>query len=635
MRRRAPADEPTRPAHSPVAHRLEQVREVAGVVNASSDLNAILDQIVIATCRHGSWWTSGIMAVNRASGFSELVARHAPVDAVEGSLPVRWPLDTSPSRLVVERRQPIIIPDAQTSTEYPAYRADAVVRKYRTVVVLSLNATDAQGSELALAVHSRERIEVDKEELDFLVTISHLAAIAVTKAKLVQAERANGARLHGIIDLGATLFGRVLAGASTETIAAAIETALRQPLIVLDFINDQIFSGRSPEPASLTDRAWAEHVASRLKRDLAALVRNTAPSEFRLLHDLALDLGTGPVARPVHVEPVRIDDETVGGLVLFPNAGPLTDLDLLVAQNAVFVLGAQLLRSHATLRQHSAQVSDLLQRLVQGAWTSDPAFQGRATQLGWNFGERSQLFLVAPTDHGGAGDDSADALPRGPPRSLEQAVRRVCPGASVGALAQTYLVRIPCDRPEGLSKTSRDRLVAATEHAMRWETGRQARVVEGPVVDALRAYPGALDTCRRLLALAQMFDRTGLVRADDFGPFALLISSLDDTAVPGFLAHTVGAVQAYDEKHGTELLRTAAVFLNESCRYQAAANRLGVHVSTLRYRLGRLRELFRIDLGDPEARFALSLAIRLSSIHRGAAPETRPACSSGTRGGRA
>ena len=50
---------------------------------------------------------------------------------------------------------------------------------------------------------------------------------------------------------------------------------------------------------------------------------------------------------------------------------------------------------------------------------------------------------------------------------------------------------------------------------------------------------------------------------------------------------------------------------------EAIADRLGVHVSTIRYRLARLRELFGDDLDDPEARFELALALR---AHAGRSP---------------
>src|SRR5262249_49096135 len=104
------------------------------------------------------------------------------------------------------------------------------------------------------------------------------------------------------------------------------------------------------------------------------------------------------------------------------------------------------------------------------------------------------------------------------------------------------------------------------------------------------------------------------VTDSDFGPFALLLSTLDGDAVPGFVHKTVGAITAYDTKNGTALLETAAKFIDHSCRYSSAAKALSIHVSTLRYRIGRLRELFSIDLDDAESRLALALAIRLEGI---------------------
>ena len=76
--------------------------------------------------------------------------------------------------------------------------------------------------------------------LDFLVTISHLAAMAVNKAKLVQSERAHSARLQAVLDLSGTLFSRVLSGAATETLAAIIENVVVHPLIFLDLTSDRV-----------------------------------------------------------------------------------------------------------------------------------------------------------------------------------------------------------------------------------------------------------------------------------------------------------------------------------------------------------------------------------------------------------
>jgi len=55
---------------------------------------------------------------------------------------------------------------------------------------------------------------------------------------------------------------------------------------------------------------------------------------------------------------------------------------------------------------------------------------------------------------------------------------------------------------------------------------------------------------------------------------------------------------------------TLAAWLAEQGRPQAVAERLHVHPQTVRYRLGRLRELFGEQLEDPQRRFELELALR-------------------------
>jgi purine catabolism regulator len=89
-----------------------------------------------------------------------------------------------------------------------------------------------------------------------------------------------------------------------------------------------------------------------------------------------------------------------------------------------------------------------------------------------------------------------------------------------------------------------------------------------------------------------------------------------------FLDETVGRLTDYDRDHGGRLLQTAAVFIDQGCRYQATAEALAIHVSTVRYRVRRLKDLFGMDLEHPETRFALALALRLRSMVGSATPQS-------------
>lgn len=70
------------------------------------------------------------------------------------------------------------------------------------------------------------------------------------------------------------------------------------------------------------------------------------------------------------------------------------------------------------------------------------------------------------------------------------------------------------------------------------------------------------------------------------------------------------ALREHDARHGSEYLHTLRVFLDALGDIAAASAPLHVHPNTLRYRLRRIQEIAPIDLGDPDARFALELQLR-------------------------
>ncbi|HWI73859.1 MAG TPA: helix-turn-helix domain-containing protein, partial [Baekduia sp.] len=102
-----------------------------------------------------------------------------------------------------------------------------------------------------------------------------------------------------------------------------------------------------------------------------------------------------------------------------------------------------------------------------------------------------------------------------------------------------------------------------------------------------------------------------VLRCDDH-EIALLLGAAPD------LAHEVAArrlapLATIEGAARERLTDTLAAWLADPGRPQAMADRLGLHVQTVRYRLKALRELFGDALDDPDARFELSLALRVAS----------------------
>jgi sugar diacid utilization regulator len=100
------------------------------------------------------------------------------------------------------------------------------------------------------------------------------------------------------------------------------------------------------------------------------------------------------------------------------------------------------------------------------------------------------------------------------------------------------------------------------------------------------------------------------LRYDDLGVFQLLSDVRDPDATRRFIVHWLAPLLGYDERRHADLVLTLAQFLDCGGNYDDTSAALVIHRSTLKYRLGRIREISGYDLNDPDTRFNLQLACR-------------------------
>jgi len=137
----------------------------------------------------------------------------------------------------------------------------------------------------------------------------------------------------------------------------------------------------------------------------------------------------------------------------------------------------------------------------------------------------------------------------------------------------------------------------------------------------LAAHPadvaGAYTEARRCLDALRLLGRSGDgAAADDFGFLGLLLAG--DRDVTGFVDRTIGPVVTYDERRGTELLRTLDAYFACGMSPARTKDELHVHVNTVAQRLERVARLLGDDWQTPSRALEIQLALRL---HRLSAPE--------------
>jgi hypothetical protein len=162
-----------------------------------------------------------------------------------------------------------------------------------------------------------------------------------------------------------------------------------------------------------------------------------------------------------------------------------------------------------------------------------------------------------------------------------------------------------------------------TDAAVGEVSGRSWAVVAGhsrtELERALRGGRGGLGPVVPLTALSASASRAALaLEMAEAGELAVASERLLDLLLRADLAlssdlaaSALAPLDALPEGQRDRLLETLAAWLDAHGEARPAAERLHVHVQTVRYRLERLREVFGDALDDPERRLELALALRV------------------------
>jgi DNA-binding PucR family transcriptional regulator len=605
------------PSHvgATVAHLalLSSLSDVASHINASSGIDTTLRHLLEAICRERPWAAGGIMRIDADGGYAEVVARHDP-SLTATNLSDRWLLAESPSRLALARGEPIIIPDAQSSEDFPGYRREARELGYRTVVVLPMQYRSPEGHRTVLSVRSRDVVEVGADDLAFLKFVVHLGEIAMNKARSLAEEQAFGQRLKGALAAHGDLLDQVLADGSVEATAARVGALIASPLIVVDMTSRRIHARQSPVP-ELSDADWCAALDAETGRQFFELARRPSRGGRFDARDIDVLVAGRTVRLPAVVCPLVVDGERVGLLVVFSGPDGIHQLDHLLLECARFGLSAQMMRSYIAHAATARGVEDLFADLLDAKFASPADIVTRARRFGVDLDRPARLTVFSlSTDEAIDAPSATDVL-----RAIEERAARHDFRIAAVRRSGSIVVRLPVETGRGAKSEDLVRRLAADIQA---EFGELPIVVESKPCRQPADHAAAWQECCRIRNLARRFGRAGIVRAEDFGPFAVLMSAVDAGEMHAFVQGLVGRIAQHDATGGTAYLETLSTYLDFGCRSQPCADALGLHVTTLRYRLSRLKELFSIETETPEQRFALQLALH---FHRLIAPASHAA----------
>lgn len=459
---------------------------------------------------------------------------------------------------------------------------DAGVRDEGLVAILGVPLTLGHHVIGVLFAADRRARVFEREQIALLGSFAALAAAAIdtanllteTRSALTELERANEIiRDHsGVIERASDVHDRlaelVLRGGGVHDVAAAVSEIL-----------DGTVEFSEVAPTEALEASRAEGHAVRHKDDWIAAV--------------------------------AAGGELLGALVLRGHPG-LDPVDQRTLERAAMVTSLLLLARRSAAEAEQRVRGELLDDLLDARDRDPRLLRERAARLDADL-DATHIVLAARLD-GAAADADQEAAARRRLWSAASHLAATRHGLAAARDGGTVLL-LPLtagDTATELARRTAGHLGTAVHEAV--TVGASAPVSDLAVhLDAVAA---AYEEGRRCLDALRLLGRSGDgAAAEDFGFLGLLLAG--DRDIAGFVDRTIGQVVAYDDRRGTDLLRTLDAYFACGMSPARTKDELHVHVNTVAQRLERVGRLLGEDWQSPARALEIQLALRL---HRLSAP---------------
>ena len=436
------------------------------------------------------------------------------------------------------------------------------------------------------------------QSTSILSTLATYAAVALKNAH--DFERANAAlmradqardelerhlrNIQAAIDAHEQITSLLARGASLATLCQSVAQRLGGSVLVLDEAGLVVSRGTAAGYDGALAQAHVPHGghASELSRALRNS-RATGRSEVAYRVD-------GETCRLL---PVIGGDGILGSALLF-HRGELEEIAVRTFERSSSVIGIVLLSQQRIEASRNRNAATLLRSLVSPRQDDPAVLADRAEQHGLDLTRPLSLVMVQ-VEHPGA-DYAARHFAN--LKSLTHALVDDIDGVLVVMCSATAAV----DVRQTIAQWMRQDLHAVYRGALSRPVARAADI------------PAAYATLRRALAVLGRIGVQGqIVGQDELAIYATLFESHDQASLASFLEVTIGPLLAHDRQRGSELAATLLAYFDCNQNAKTTAQRLGIHVNTVRQRLATIEDLIG-HWGQAARALEIHIAVRLWSL---------------------
>jgi sugar diacid utilization regulator len=419
------------------------------------------------------------------------------------------------------------------------------------------------GGEVIGVLYASDRTprEFTPDQVALLSSLADHAAIALDNARLLDEVSSHSAAMHRAEEAHDRLMDLVLRGGDVPDVAAAVADVLHGAIGLFDADGGELACAGAPVSAP--------------RAELVAASRAT---------------GRSVAGEGTWVCAVQAGPEPLGSIVL-AGRPELLDADRRLFERAAVVTALLLMLRRSVAKAEDEVRGELLTDLLTAPERNPGALVARAARLGVDLGE-AHVVLVA----------HAETASRS--RLAMAAARHA---VLAGSHADEVVLLSRAEDTSALASRLAVELGSAVDSPV---TVGAAGPASGPAAIA-EAHAEAVRCLRALLALGRVGEGASVA---GLGFLGVLLGDRAD--LDGFVRRALGPVLDYDERRGTELVRTLDAYFAAGGQLNRAKEALHVHVNTVVQRLERVASLLGEDWQSPSRALEIQLALRLQQLRR-------------------
>ncbi|MBO9651493.1 MAG: helix-turn-helix domain-containing protein [Variovorax sp.] len=419
-----------------------------------------------------------------------------------------------------------------------------------------------------------------KNARDFEAVHAALAKADETRAELERHLRG----IQAAADAHEQMTSLLARGASLSTLCQSVAQLLGGGLLVLDEAAQVISQGTATSYAGQGRQGYEPHGPH------SAEIANALRLSRQMGRSVQAYEEDGECCR---VMPVIGGDDVLGSIALF-HEGPLEEVAVRTFERSSSVIGIVLLSQERMEAAKSRNASALLRTLVSPRQDEWAVLVNRAERLGLDLSQPLALLLVE-MDGPGAGYAARHFRAMA---SMERALVDEVDGVLV----------MVCSAPRAFDV--RQEVSAWARH----HSGAMHRGVVSRPVTSPAELPALYATLRRALGVLGRLGIQGqVIGQNELALYSALFETHDQASLSQFLDATIGPLIAQDRKRNAQLASTLLCYFDCNQNAKTTAQRLNIHVNTVRQRLAAIEELLG-HWGNAARALEIHIALRLWSL---------------------